>query len=816
MSDNHGMSRFARMLTACASPLALLATGSAALIAGPAQAQEQTVSDVVVVTSRYREESVQTTPLAITAMSAADLEEKSIENVEDIGQFVPNAFFRENVGNYGPTSTIGLRGVNQQDFSYAFEPAVGLYVDNVYHGTLTGSDMDLLDLQRIEVLRGPQGTLFGKNSLGGAIRLITRKPEGEGAGLIQGAVGDYDLYELRGSYDFTLVPDRIFARVSALGKTRDGYGSSLDFACQMAANGTPGLAGSLTPDPNAGDDCELYSLGGSKTGAVRAQIRILATPRFEINLTADYSNKRQEPLPQTLLTMHGGLFDTGYDVGVINPTFGVRYTLDDRFVTGDPYTNYSSYADPLTGQWYNPHARTEAMGFSSDFDWEMSDNINATIVAAYQKYDSRWSSDTDFTPFPVQGTYQLQEHEQVQLEARLAGTAFEDKLEWAAGAFFYDSNSRAYNTTEFGAFDYSGLLLNFIADDYYYTRNKSTFLHLIYDITDRFSISGGLRFTEEKKSNIFDHQPGLAATSASFGESRWDWKISADYSPTDWVFLYAQVATGFRSAGFTPRIFTVGQLQGIPSEEVLSYEVGAKFNLYEGRVFLNTAAFTSEYDPRLIQVGGVNQCDAPSNPSPTPYFLQGGTCPAGTALAGTTGLPWFYYSNSPGKLNGAEAELTAEPIDRLNVNFTLGYVEYKNDQDDPTATDYRDPSALLVPEWSLSAGVQYAFELFGDADQTLTPRLDWTYQSHRTSGAVNQPNTCPEECVPGYDLFNARLTYDNADKDFTLAAQVTNLFDDFYWQQLGAAVTATGGVPTARTGVPGEPRMFKLIATKRF
>src|SRR5690606_27524612 len=128
----------------------------------------------------------------------------------------------------------------------------------------------------------------------------------------------------------------------------------------------------------------------------------------------------------------------------------------------------------------------------------------------------------------------------------------------------------------------------------------------------------------------------------------------------------------------------------------------------------------------------------------------------------------------------------------------------------------RLPADPPVPEWTLSGGIQYAFELFGDPDQTLTPRLDWSYQSHRTNGAVNQPNTCPDECIPSYHVFNGRLTYDNLERDFSVSLSATNLFDEFYWQQLGAAVTATGGVPTARTGVPSEPRMVKLTVSKRF
>src|SRR5690606_2475684 len=196
-----------------------------------------------------------------------------------------------------------------------------------------------------------------------------------------------------------------------------------------------------------------------------------------------------------------------------------------------------------------------------------------------------------------------------------------------------------------------------------------------------------------------------------FNDTRNDWKISADYQLNDNMFLYGQVATGFRSAGFTPRIFTLGQLQPIPPEEVMTYEIGAKLELFDRRLTANSAIFVSDYDPRLIQVGGVSQCDSPLEPNPTPFFLQGGFCPANTALAGSTGLPWFYYSNAPGAIEGFETEIQFLPTDQLAMNLSLGYNTYDNDESDPTQATYRHPSALLQPEWNLSGGVQYTWDL---------------------------------------------------------------------------------------------------------
>src|SRR5690606_14391894 len=197
----------------------------------------------IVVTARFREEDVQTTPIAISAFSAQDLELRSIENVEDIGLAVPNAYFRRNASNFGPNNTIGLRGLNQVDFSYSFEPTVGVYIDDVYHSTITGSDMDLIDLERVEVLRGPQGTLFGKNSIGGAIRLISSAPQGDNTGSVQLTLGNFDRIDVKGVGDFALVEDKLFARVVGVTRQQEGFGASLDFTCEMIRRGTPHLAG---------------------------------------------------------------------------------------------------------------------------------------------------------------------------------------------------------------------------------------------------------------------------------------------------------------------------------------------------------------------------------------------------------------------------------------------------------------------------------------------------------------------------------------------------------------------------------------------
>jgi iron complex outermembrane recepter protein len=819
----------------------------------------------IVVTARHREEGVQTTPIAISAFTGEELLARSIDNVEDLGLVVPNAFFRRNVSNFGPNNTIGLRGLNQVDFSYSFEPTVALYVDDMYHSTMTGSDMDLLDLERVEVLRGPQGTLFGKNSLGGAVRLFSRKPQGDNTGSVQATIGRFDRLDIRGIGDFALT-EQAFVRVVGMSRQREGYGRTLDFTCEMIRRGTPELAGIgdgvvgaeplppvppfFTPryepvfgevgsaednafsfpqarDPRQGS-CETGKLGGTSSLAGRVMFRLVPTERLELNITGYVTSTRDDPNVEAQLSPPGGLFNQLYEAGVVIPNYGIRFT-DDRLISPDPYTNYSTFSNIVTGATYPRDWTTDASGVSLVMDYAIGNNISAKLVIADRKYDNEWTNDSDRTPFGLIQTHYIQEHEQFQAELQFNGVAANGRLGWTTGLFYFDSDSRAFNTTEFAAFDFVGLLPNFVADDLYTTDNKSAFVHVSYDLSERFSLSGGLRYTDESKTNTFQHFGQIVVPEPlSFGGSRTDWKAGVEFRVTENVYLYTQAATGFTSEGATPRIFTIGQLRSIPGEELISYEIGAKLDFAQNRVRVNTAFYYSDYDPRSIQVGGVTQCDDPMDPDPFPHRLAGGNCPEGTALAGTTGLAWFFYDNVPGTLEGFELEVAASPVRDLLLTYTAGTNTYKNRDLNPTSPVYRHPDYRAQPEWNMSFGVQYGWNLANGG--RLTPRLDAFYQGVRHNGPTNArpgvhgvtANVCPHQCVPSYTTYNARLTYDSPDGEWRAALSGTNITDKFYWQQLGtefAVNAATGaiGAPTVnRGGVPSRPREWALSLEKRF
>jgi iron complex outermembrane receptor protein len=196
------------------------------------------------VTARFREENLQQTPLAISAISAESLAANGATNVIDVGDWAPNVVIDELGAGWGPTVSATVRGLGYGDFKATSEPTMTIYLDDVVLGRPTGAILDLLDLERVEVLRGPQGTLFGKNAIGGVMRLITRKPGPDAQdGTLELTAGDYNRLDVRGSFGTTLIDDKLFARVSFVSKQRNGWQDNVDFRCQMVANGTPQLAG---------------------------------------------------------------------------------------------------------------------------------------------------------------------------------------------------------------------------------------------------------------------------------------------------------------------------------------------------------------------------------------------------------------------------------------------------------------------------------------------------------------------------------------------------------------------------------------------
>src|SRR5688572_17502056 len=294
--------------TALHSAVVAALAGSAA---GPqiAWSQESNLEEIIV-TAEFREANVQDTPIAITAVSADMLDARSQTNLAQITAQAPNVSLRPAGSAFGNALVAFIRGIGQTDFNPSVEPGVGIYVDDVYYSTITGNVLDLLDLERVEVLRGPQGTLAGRNAIGGAIKLFTRKPDGSDDINVAITKGEFNRTDIKGAAGITLVEDKLYARIAGIARSSDGYVSRLDYAC---ANNlpAPGQAGGLpTYVQTAGDafGCELGTEGGQSYASGRAAFRWTPSDDFSIDFATSIVNDDSESQPGVLIRArdHGG------------------------------------------------------------------------------------------------------------------------------------------------------------------------------------------------------------------------------------------------------------------------------------------------------------------------------------------------------------------------------------------------------------------------------------------------------------------------------------------------------------------------------
>jgi len=775
----HGFLR--RCALGSASVLALgLMAGTASAQGEPAANDDQGGVDDIIVTAQFRSTNLQDTPLAITAMSGDQLAERSFSNIADVGKAAPSVTLRLGSSGYGKSTQAYIRGIGQTDFNFALEPAVGFYVDDVYHASLFGTSFDLLDLERVEILRGPQGTLFGKNSIGGAVRLISKKPTDHFEASVEGTYGSYDRVDLRGMVNIPLVADQLALRVSFASKERDGYVDRVDFACAY-----PELAGNLTPTvSDHGNSCKVGTLGGESVRAGRAALRWTPAPTVEVNLVAEVIRDNSEAAADSLIHVNTAAASlAAYNTNRLIPTYGIPF--DGRFIV-DPYVTFATYDSAFLGRKVPAVNTVHSESYSGDISWDITDNIQFKSITAYQTFNGRFTQNANNAPLPVALTDNLAGFEQFTQEFRFVGTAFNDMLDWAAGVFYFDGNSTlgggAYLAASNIAFD---------QNDSTESSNRSAFAHGVFHLTERFSLTAGLRYTKESKSYTFDRVnvpsgtdffPGGAFTSPESRFNRFDYKLGVDYKVTDDVMVYGQFSTGFKGGGINPRPFTPAAAVPFGPETLEAYEIGIKSDLFDRLVRLNLAAYHSDYANLQLSANGFDNNGAPS---------------IVIANAGNA------------RINGIEAEMDIRPAPGFQINLSGSYTDFKIKDLGAAAGVSGGPTldsvAPGVPEWKFSAGAQYEFDLAGAG--SLTPRVDVYYQSKVFNEWTNNPLAMQQ----GYTIANGRLTYNAPDDEWYAALSVTNMFDKFYYVnkfiQSGTYIF---------TGQPSRPREWAITVGRRF
>jgi len=790
----HATSHARAVFAAGASMLAILLASPAFAQDEDANARNNSNNNEIIVTAQFREQSVQDTPLAITAVDAALLASRNQTDLSQVAAQAPNVQLTPMGGAFGSSMAAYIRGIGQYDFNPAYEPGVGLYVDDVYYATLTGNVLDLLDLDRVEVLRGPQGTLTGRNSIGGAIKLFSQKPNAEDSGSIEAAYGSRDRTDLRASMNFKLT-DTLFARIAGVYKHQDGYVDQIDYGCANPDNSL-----GLTGNPSTGADCVTDKLGEKNYAGLRASLRFNPNETVDWIVTGDYTYENRTNAA-SIVTVD----DT-------SKTNGIDFRCG-KFCT------YADWYVPAGGQvassYYMPNStKFKGWGVSSDLTVSLNDSLELKSITAYRKYREIFGTDDDFTPDPNivgAGYNDLRFHffsQELRLNAKLG-----DLADLTVGGYYNDQQTVYFTRQDIRYIDYAvtggtgALNLQFTGNDPVNANSKAVFGTIMLHPTPDLNITAGIRYTKEHKDYTFvrkSYDGGvlndvfgvglLDGATAVYDGDRVDWRISADYHVSDHVMAYATVSTGFKGGGVVARPFTYLQaVNGAFDPETLTaYEGGLKTNLFDRRLRTNIAVFYNDYKNIQLPISDCSVLDE------VPVGTDTNTCAAIT-------------NAGDGHMYGAELEVSANPVDGLDIDGSLSWIDGAWDRiADVVGGSIKIGDPITTPNWRWSIGVQYTADL--GSSGSLTPRIDVTGLSKQSQGRLTLDS--PIDYIDAYALANARLTWKNENQDLAISFEVQNLFDKYYMLPLryAASYASTGTVYSQ----VGRPREWAISVKKTF
>lgn len=706
----------------CASAMALAAT--------PAAAQDAPATDGdILVTARRVTESLQDTPIAVTALSADALELRGVQNVQDLGAFTPNLNIVNSTGIGGSRTAFAfIRGIGQPEVFVQNDPGVGIYVDGVYLGRTQGALMEVLDLERVEVLRGPQGTLYGRNTIGGAINLISARPGNTLRADASVEAGNYDTINARASVGGPL-SGTVAASISIASLNHDGYVRA-------------------RPEAVCGG-CAREGLSDEDTLAGRFALRITPADTFTIDLSVDGSRRRALPIARRLVMWNPAFDPFGYTPAV-QAKWGVPIT---DFVNPVPNTHSSIFAGK---------DNQDVWGAAATLTWEVG-NVRLQSVTGYRELKTDHASDGDGTPAMINTVKSetLSQH-QLSQELQASGSGFGDRLDWVAGLFGYTEHANS-NVIQAKRFAESGIFIPGVPPtiiDCFRTTNPlnscpdepplpsalkvdnlAAYGNLTWHLTSRFSLSGGLRYSwEEKRFRGFDPF-GVPLNLKDSWESITP-RIGAEFKPSDDVLVYGSYSEGFKSGTFNNGNDPF-QPRRVEPEEVSAYELGLKTQWFGRRLTLNGAVFWNDYRGQQLQV-------------PTSAFT------------------FAFVNVASSRIYGAELEMQARISRALSIDGSVGWLDTKiTDVDVATPGVVKGAKLVRTPAFSSNLGATLDVPVAGWG--SVIARADWSHKSSTEGDFTNNPNVRTR----AYDVVNLRAGLRFA-KRWEVSAWVRNLFDKKY------------------------------------
>ena len=724
----------------------------------------------IVVTAERRAAGLQDVPLSVSAFSKSVLALQQVDTLGDLQSLAPNLSIHVGDAN---NAVVYIRGVGQIDSIAFFEPGVGVYLDDVYLGRAQGAFLDVVDVERIEVLRGPQGTLYGRNSVGGAIKYVSAAPTEEFSGNAQVTVGQYNQLDAKLSVSGALMDDRLLGRLTLAQLGREGY----------SRNAFDGR-----------DD------GDRDTQFLRGVLAFHPSERVDVQLAFDYTDgnpdRSRTPAKET-------------PIGV---------TLIDPYTSAIAVRSFPADSDPFrVNADFNTTARTEILGYNLNIGWQISDAWNFRSISSYRKLDYGTELDLDGTPINSFGIFYFNDQEQTTQEFQLSYQSA--RLTALGGLYYFKEQGDTFD----GAI-LSNLLVAAVGEAYASTDSYALFTQFDYSVSDRLLATLGFRYTEEEKDyrrqaedisltalagrsvnpvtsvvsyanperlnprssdlrlgGVGAPRPLADPVPASF--DNFSPKIGLKYQLTEDAQVYGNVSLGFKSGGFNGRLADA-QLEPYDEETLTSYELGYKSEWLDNRLRVNTAVFFNDY--RDLQVSSFQ------------------STPDGSALIGV------FTNAGKASMQGLELELTALITDAFSITANLGYLDAEYDEfitaSGGKLVDVSSEREMInAPRWDLFFGVNYLIPI---ARGALTFSADASYRD-KTYLEIDSSEILAQGA---YSLINAALMYETEDGKWQFMLGGKNLSDERYRTH----AFNLSAFPGVELGYYNPPRTLSLSASFSF
>lgn len=670
----------------------------------------------IVTYAERRTSDVQEVPIAVSTFSNDEIDRRQITGTIDLIQNVPNMSGSHNV-SLGGSNSYFLRGIGNAESIATFDVPIGTYIDEIYISRQNANQVQLFDIDRLEVLRGPQGTLFGRNTTGGAVTVVSQKPTDEFFGTVEGSIGSYERYTVRGAVNLP-VSDKLLTQFSAYGIDEDGWMDSV----------TTG---------------ETYN--GEEAYGVRGALRFMPSDVLTWDLSVQYSDTEVQA------------------IGVAARPVGSQTPI-----TGDFTKNFTALGD-CNGPVSDAEGTTvpvcsfnkmESLLVASNIEWE-TDLFTLNFITGYYDLEQNYSADfldnSPDQPFgPAFGdTYIIAnngEHDQISQEVKISGDLSDGRLRYVGGLFYMDED----NTTNFT--DWVGTKpglapFNVRTPLKNSTESMAAYAQLDFDVTDQLTLLAGGRYTDEEKDfsisgalgfvPVSDADVVAAGIPLDQSETEFTYKLGGNYQFSDDIMAYLTYATGFKSGGWNARGSSVDALKEFGPEDVTSYEGGLRAEWLDNRLRTNLTIFQAEYDD--IQIATVEGA----------LFI--------TTNAGDS------------EIKGLELEVTGAATEDLTIYGSLGLMDSEYTRlsaggvlagigPDPTRTP--DMTALLGADYTVPTEVMGG-EIF------MGGQASWV--DDYFMGNDNAPNTLIEDHV----LVNAQVGWRNDKLD--LIVECKNCFDETWF-----------------------------------